>query len=398
MGATSFLLFLLIFFLLAYLRNVFLFRKAKEIMQAEKALRESEERFRNTMDNMLEGCQIIGRDWRYVYINDAAERQNHRPKGELIGKRFMDMWPGIESTPLFTVIRSCLEERTAQTLEIRFTFHDGTVGWFDLSIEPVPEGVFIISMDVTERKQAEKILELRLKLMQYAVSQNLEEVLQAALDEIGSLSGSPIGFYHFVDADEKTLSLQAWSAKTMQEFCRAEGKGLHYGVDRAGVWVDSIRERRPVIHNDYPSLPHRKGMPPGHAAVQRELTVPIFRNRKIVAILGLGNKPTDYTEDDIRIVSFLADVTWEMAQKKRAEEALEEERRRLQQALDEVRTLRGIVPICASCKNIRDDKGFWNQVEKYVSDHTEAEFSHSICPDCAEKLYPELYKKGDEKP
>jgi hypothetical protein len=81
-----------------------------------------------------------------------------------------------------------------------------------------------------------------------------------------------------------------------------------------------------------------------------------------------------------------------MAQKKRAEEALEEERRRLQQALDEVRTLRGIIPICASCKNIRDDKGFWNQVEKYVGDHTEAEFSHGICPDCAKKLYPELYK------
>ncbi|HAJ26538.1 MAG TPA: hypothetical protein DCG53_04730 [Syntrophus sp. (in: bacteria)] len=77
--------------------------------------------------------------------------------------------------------------------------------------------------------------------------------------------------------------------------------------------------------------------------------------------------------------------------RKRAEEALEEERRRLQQTLDEVRTLRGIVPICANCKKIRDDKGFWNQVEKYVSEHTEAEFSHGICPDCTKKLYPDIY-------
>lgn len=390
--ATSFLLFLLVVFFLAYLRNVFLFRKTKELLQVEKALRESEERFRNAMDNMLEGCQIIGHDWRYIYINDAAERHNRRSKEELIGKRFMDMWPGIESTPLFAVIRRCLEERTTQAIENDFTFPDGTVGWFDLSIQPVQEGVFILSMDVTERKRSKKILELRFKLMQYAASYNLEEFLQASLDEIGTLTGSPIGFYHFVEADEKTLSLQAWSTRTAREFCKAEGKGLHYGIDKAGVWVDSIRERKAVIHNDYPSLPNRKGMPPGHAAVQRELTVPIFRNQKIVAILGLGNKPMNYTEDDIRIVSFLADVTWEMAQKKRTEEALEEERRRLQQALDEVRTLRGIVPICASCKNIRDDKGFWNQVEKYVSDHTEAEFSHSICPDCAKKLYPELYK------
>ncbi len=56
--------------------------------------------------------------------------------------------------------------------------------------------------------------------------------------------------------------------------------------------------------------------------------------------------------------------------------------------LDDVRTLRGIIPICASCKKIRDDQGYWNQVEVYVSDHTEAEFSHCICPECIKKLYP----------
>ena len=86
----------------------------------------------------------------------------------------------------------------------------------------------------------------------------------------------------------------------------------------------------------------------------------------------------------------------DITERKRAEEALEEERRRLQKALDEVRTLRGIVPICSNCKKIRDDKGFWNQVESYISDHTEAEFSHGICPDCVKKLYPEYNKKIQE--
>ena len=62
----------------------------------------------------------------------------------------------------------------------------------------------------------------------------------------------------------------------------------------------------------------------------------------------------------------------------------------LRQALDHVKTLRGIVPICANCKKIRDDQGYWNQVEVYVRDHTEASFSHGICPDCIAKLYPEL--------
>ncbi|MFZ4437833.1 MAG: PAS domain S-box protein, partial [Syntrophales bacterium] len=78
---------------------------------------------------------------------------------------------------------------------------------------------------------------------------------------------------------------------------------------------------------------------------------------------------------------FVTDIT----RRKQAEEALEEERRQLQQALNEVRTLRGIVPICSYCKKIRDDEGYWNHVEKYVSAHTDAKFSHGICPACFER-------------
>ncbi len=64
----------------------------------------------------------------------------------------------------------------------------------------------------------------------------------------------------------------------------------------------------------------------------------------------------------------------------------------LQDALDHIKTLRGLLPICASCKNIRNDKGYWEQIEVYIRNRSAAEFSHSICPDCAKKLYPELYK------
>ena len=75
-------------------------------------------------------------------------------------------------------------------------------------------------------------------------------------------------------------------------------------------------------------------------------------------------------------------------ERKRAERKLEAEHRRLQKAFEEIRTLRGIVPICSRCKKIRDDQGYWSQVEVYVQDHTEAEFSHGVCPECERKLYP----------
>ena len=66
-------------------------------------------------------------------------------------------------------------------------------------------------------------------------------------------------------------------------------------------------------------------------------------------------------------------------------------------ALDQVKTLRGIVPICANCKNVRDDQGYWNRVETYMRDHTGAEFSHAVCPDCMDKLYPQLQERGRSK-
>jgi len=71
----------------------------------------------------------------------------------------------------------------------------------------------------------------------------------------------------------------------------------------------------------------------------------------------------------------------------------------LQEALAKVKTLSGLLSICASCKKIRDDKGYWNQIETYIRDHSQAEFSHGLCPDCLEKLYPDILTgthKSDE--
>jgi len=125
---------------------------------AEQMRRESERRFRSTLDSMMEGCQIIGYDWKYLYINDAADDHNRRPKGELLGNRYMDMWPGVETTEVFGAIKRCMEDRIPHHMENEFSFPDSHKGWFDLGIQPVPEGVFILSLEITERKRAEEAL------------------------------------------------------------------------------------------------------------------------------------------------------------------------------------------------------------------------------------------------
>ncbi len=70
----------------------------------------------------------------------------------------------------------------------------------------------------------------------------------------------------------------------------------------------------------------------------------------------------------------------------------------LREAIAQVKTLTGLLPMCANCKKIRDDNGYWNSVEKYISSHTQAEFTHGICPECLEKLYPSYYGPGKKKP
>lgn len=180
-------------------------------------------------------------------------------------------------------------------------------------------------------KKSDEIISARQRLTSDSVESSLDSILQRSLDEICDLTGSEIGFYHFVEPDQQTISLQMWSTRTLQEFCTYQGKGSHYPVSKAGIWVDCIHEGRAVIHNDYQSLPHKKGYPEGHAEVRRELVVPIFREGKIVAILGVGNKPEDYDEDDVRVVSCFADLVWDIAEKKKVLLEIEGREKRFKQ-------------------------------------------------------------------
>jgi PAS domain S-box-containing protein len=149
---------------------------------SEELLRENEERYRKTLDSMLEGCQIIGSDWRYIYINDSAEKQNQRPKKELLGNRYMDMWPGIEETVVFEKIKRCIEQRLPEQLENLFMFPDGASGWFELSIQPVPEGVFILSIDITERKKTEEALRKLKDELEEQVEEKTKELKDRVLE------------------------------------------------------------------------------------------------------------------------------------------------------------------------------------------------------------------------
>jgi PAS domain S-box-containing protein len=176
--------------------------------------------------------------------------------------------------------------------------------------------------DISRRKLADDVLQANLRMHALYAGKDLHALMRVCLDIAEEMTGSQIGFFHFVNADKKTLLLQAWSTRTERDFCKTEAKSRHYHIDEAGVWVDCIHACHPVIHNDYRSLPHCKGLPPGHARITRELVVPVYEGERIVAILGVGNKAEDYRERDSTFLQQFGLFCWELSKTRQKDDEI----------------------------------------------------------------------------
>jgi PAS domain S-box-containing protein len=201
----------------------------------------------------------------------------------------------------------------------------------------------VVATDITARKRSEALMAVRLRLQEFASSHSPSEILQKTLDEIETVTDSRLGFFHYLDADQRTPLLQVWSTRTVSQFGTAHGKLGHYGAEHANIWADCVRKRTPIIHNDCDRPPKRDVPPDGWIPMIRELVVPIFRKGKIVAVLGMGNKEARYTTEDVSIISFLADIAWEIAERRRVEQEREQLQLQLARAqkMEAIGTLAG---------------------------------------------------------
>ncbi len=134
---------------------VIVFQDETEKRNQQRLLKENEARLRSTLDEMIEGCQIIGFDYKYLFLNKSVIQQSNKSQEELIGKTMMECYPGIENTEMFKTLKSSMEDRISKSMLNEFTYPDGSRKFFNLKFEPVNEGLFILSEEITIQKLAE---------------------------------------------------------------------------------------------------------------------------------------------------------------------------------------------------------------------------------------------------
>ena len=312
-----------------------------ELRLSREELEHSQARFFDLYDLAPVGYVTLNKTGQIQQANLTAATLLGADRGKLLGRPLTRYIHPQDQDCYYLYFKQLFIDRETPSIILRMYQAKGPDFWILLIAAAAVEenGVLVTRLalsDVSPYKRQELILEARARLLLFAQTHTLDELLRATLDEAELLTQSSVGFYHFLDKDQNTLLLQAWSSNTLQHMCQAEGAGSHYPVDQAGVWVDCIRERRTVIHNDYAALSHRKGLPQGHTPIVREIVVPVLRDDTIVAILGVGNKPSDYVREDAHAIAWLADLAWDIAQAKRGEEQLQNSLREKESLLKEI--------------------------------------------------------------
>ncbi len=238
----------------------------------------------------------------------------------LIGKTAHDIFPQEFADFVTLLDQEVLNAGEHRVFEERFQDRHNETSMFVIDDGAGQRYLAGLSLDITDRYHAKERTAALLHINALAGELPESQLLSAGLELAEKLTDSAMGFLHFVNEDQETLELVTWTAKALQG-CTAASDG-HYPVSQAGIWADSLRTRMPVYFNDYANQTGKKGLPPGHAVVERLISVPVLEGGQVRMILGVGNKASDYQNFDVESLQLLGNDLWRIARRGRLEASL----------------------------------------------------------------------------
>lgn len=313
---------------------------AKRYNQAQKSVRHlseefhaSEERYQHILEAAPDSIIIVRtQDGHLVQVNEAFCKIFGYSGEEALCKTLLELKFFVKSGRYGAYCWQGQRKQEIKYFEVRARRKDSTVLNVLISARYIrladEDCMVMIATDITVRKKAEESLRLdesRLEALlelSRMTDASLEAIRDFAIEKAVQLTKSEIGYIAFINKDETVFIISSCSKK-VREQCPESKKTMVYPVEKAGLWAEGIRQRRPVIINDYAAPdPLKKGYPENHIPIIRYMSVPLFEGERIALLALVGNKADEYDESDVRQITLMMEGMWRMIHHKEAEESL----------------------------------------------------------------------------
>jgi PAS domain S-box-containing protein len=321
---------------------LFVSTRARRVVGRELAARD---RIVGILECTSDAVCTLNRDWKITYFNKRASELTKLPSAQVLGRNPCELWPELAGTPFEREFRRVMDDRETVHFEDCHPVHPQ---WIEVHACPYGDGIAVFFRDVTNRKRAE------------ASRAQLAAIVESSDDAIIGQS-----------MDGLIVSWNAAAAR-LYGYRDEEAIGRSFGMLFP-------------IERSHELVPMLQRVSTGERVNHFE-TVQRTKNGQTVDV-SLTISPVQTKDREIVGISIMAR---DVSERKRQEAERERLIQQLQAAMAEVKTLSGLLPICAQCKKIRDDGGYWNQIEKFIGERSHAKFTHGICPDCMDHLYPDL--------
>jgi diguanylate cyclase (GGDEF)-like protein/PAS domain S-box-containing protein len=311
------------------------------LRQREHSLIAREERYRVLFDRAIDGIMVFSATGKLLAVNQSFASMHGYTIEEMLLLKLKDFerpdHPEIAAERLRRLLKG-----EAMTFEVTHLHKKGHALAMEVSasLTDVDGQALVQSFhrDITERKQNESRLQLLarrsevlLRLPAAADGKDEQAFLAHGLAQVEALTDSQMAFAHFVPDDQETIEMMTWSTSTMLHFPKPLA-GTANSLNEAGIWANALRQRTHVLINDYANEAAKRGLPDGHAQLNRFLSVPVIQGGAVRMVIGLANKQLPYTELDVETTRLMADAIWRIVNQRRADHAMHQSQKSLKEA------------------------------------------------------------------